>query len=274
MRVAHVILTRFNCRFLNWDYPARRQPGWLAERFDLFERYCLPTLKSQTSQDFYWMIYFDSGTPASYAANAKQLFDGYSNIHMRFVDVFSAETLELDLKSVLGGRYDWLVSTRLDNDDGLNSSFMERLRREIHPGRREAINFPNGLILGKDKIYLSRQPSNAFLSLSEPFEGFKTALCAPHKDMKRHSPVRDVNVGPMWLQVVHGNNVSNKLRGRRLLRRSTPQGFESVAELRRKVTDEAAVAVLAENLTRSVYWAGRDTAAQLYRRLQAWTRDR
>ena len=271
-KIVHAILTRFNCRFADRDFPARTQPGWLESRFALFERYCLPTLKAQTSQDFEWAIFFDSQTPEPFVRRARDLFKDHPHFHIRFLEVYTGQHMEADVQDLLGGRCDWLVSTRLDNDDGLNAAFVETLRREMAVGKREAINFPKGIVLSGARTYLSRQSSNAFISVSEPFEGFGTALCAPHKDMSRVMPVRDIEADPMWLQVIHESNVSNKRRGRRVLRRDLPHGFESVTDLQQPDPTESAAAALAENLTLSVAWSARDTAVHVLRRLRGMVR--
>ncbi|MCW6508558.1 glycosyltransferase [Lichenifustis flavocetrariae] len=268
-RVVHVILTRFNCRFVDKDFPARTQPGWLESRFELFERYCLPTMKAQTDQNFEWAVFFDAQTPDPFIRRARELFKDHPNFHIRFLEVYTGQHLKDDLKLLLADRCDWLVSTRLDNDDGLGATFVEQVQRQVAAGRREAINFAKGLLLGLKGLYVSRQASNAFLSLSEPFDGFETVLYCPHKEMSRFVPIRDVEAPPLWLQVIHGGNISNKLRGRRMLRAKLPSGFESVPELSTPTVKESAMVVYVENMTVALVWAARDFAAQAYRRLRA-----
>ncbi len=41
-----------------------RQSGWLEDRVELFERYCLPSVAAQTDRRFSWIIYFDPQSPA------------------------------------------------------------------------------------------------------------------------------------------------------------------------------------------------------------------
>lgn len=61
----HFILTRFNLLLWNKDKENKkvRSKEWLEHRFSLFEKYCLPSIKSQTCQDFEWIVLFDSSTP-------------------------------------------------------------------------------------------------------------------------------------------------------------------------------------------------------------------
>lgn len=61
----HFILTRFNLLLWQQDKEGQkvRTIKWLEHRFLLFEKYCLPSIKNQTCQDFEWIVLFDSTTP-------------------------------------------------------------------------------------------------------------------------------------------------------------------------------------------------------------------
>ena len=59
----HAIMTRFNVARPKRSDPIRLDPEWLAGRFDLFEKYCLPSVAAQTARDFHWLVYFDAATP-------------------------------------------------------------------------------------------------------------------------------------------------------------------------------------------------------------------
>lgn len=264
----HLIITRFNVRFKGGGFATRNMPGWLEHRFALFEQYCLPTLKSQSSTNFEWILYFDKDTPPSFLDRARTLIADCPHFHLRFVDLYSGDWLLEDLRTYLGDRCNWLLSTRLDNDDGLNEHFVENLQRQVRFTTREALNFPEGIVLGHGHIYRSRQTSNAFLSVSEPFESFQTALHANHKEMAQHMPLREVESGPMWLQVVHDANVSNKRRGWRLPHKRMPSGFEAVPNLIDRKEKDSAVVILAQNLVLSTFWQVRDMLAHWLRNVK------
>ena len=56
------------CPLADAPRPRRREPirldaGWLEKRFDLFERYRLPSVAAQAAGSFHWIVYFDSATP-------------------------------------------------------------------------------------------------------------------------------------------------------------------------------------------------------------------
>ncbi len=56
--VQHFLFTRFNLRNESWNSTKNANPvlteEWLEKRFDLFERFCLPSVKAQINQNFRW----------------------------------------------------------------------------------------------------------------------------------------------------------------------------------------------------------------------------
>src|SRR6185312_5627395 len=61
--VNHVLLTRFNLPSAGVQELIRAKDGWLRGRVALFERYTVPSVQAQTTQDFTWLIYFDPASP-------------------------------------------------------------------------------------------------------------------------------------------------------------------------------------------------------------------
>lgn len=105
MDCQHFILTRFN--LLLWDKAKDdrkvRTIKWLEHRFSLFEKYCLPSVKNQTCQDFEWIVLFDSMTPDNYkdrivlyqkeCTQFQPIFVEPENGRY-FVDIFKAEIVK------------------------------------------------------------------------------------------------------------------------------------------------------------------------------------
>src|SRR6188508_2207312 len=87
MRIRHVLLTRFNMPTPGREAKLRSDPGWLARRFDLFERYCLPTIAAQDAQDFGWIVYFDEATPAPFRDRIERL-RGIREFHPYYTHLF------------------------------------------------------------------------------------------------------------------------------------------------------------------------------------------
>jgi Putative rhamnosyl transferase len=213
---AHFVLTRFNIASPGREAPIRNAPGWLARRFDLFEAFCLPSMAAQAPGTFRWLIYFDEQTPAEFrtriaAAQAMVPFDAI------FVGPFRAGLAALDVAARLERKGGRLITTRLDNDDAVSSDFLARVKAEA-AGFPDGtiINFCEGIALQNGRLYSAFDASNPFSSLVEQADKAVTIWAAPHTELAERFPLQQVVTDPCWLQVVHGENVANRIKGRRL----------------------------------------------------------
>lgn len=212
----HFILTRFNIIRPGREAALRNTPGWLERRFDLFERFCLPSVAAQDQSDFTWLIYFDKDTPTQFrerieAARALVPFEP------RFVGIFSLSMSAADVEQRLRPGTSRVLTTRLDNDDAIACDFLSRIRQraEVLPDG-SVLNFPNGIAMKKGRLYAAYDASNPFTSLVESSRSVKTIWSAPHRQLGEVWNLVQVEGGPGWLQVVHGENVANRIKGARL----------------------------------------------------------
>lgn len=225
----HVLLTRFNLATPGREARLRARPDWLAGRFDLFERYCLPSVAAQTDEDFGWIILYDDQTEDW----ARQRIAEQQKI-VPFRAVFTpmfhggkwAAFTRLTIGPPQAGRT--VVTSNLDSDDGLASDYVARVKRVVAETtlvRPYAINFENGLILHDGAGYWHRHLHNAFTNLVEDdTPAMRASNSVDHMVLFDTVPVVQERGPPAWLQVVHDSNVSNKIRGR-LLRRIDPAWF-------------------------------------------------
>lgn len=217
--IEHVILTRFNLATPGREEEIRNRPGWLSRRFELFERFCLPSIAAQTCQDFTWIIYFDKDTPQEFKDRIAELQTQFPFVPY-FTGLFPADGWRNSVREILGQRGkapDWLISTRLDNDDALASRYVARIQdaaqAESGPGAT-AFNITHGCVMTPDRIYDLPHRSNPFFSLLEPYGAeIKTAFAIQHMTLAEHAQVVQIDGPPGWLQIIHGDNVSNKIRG-------------------------------------------------------------
>ena len=260
MKFRHAIITRFNVRYRETAHKEAKgvNPLWLAERFDLFESYCLPTVLAQSCQEFVWFIYFDSATPPTFVERAQRARAGRDNIRLIFCDFYDQALLERDLKGEWLPEPEWLLTTRLDNDDGLRRDFVQRLHDTLRFSGTEALNFPTGVVYTGHRTYLYCHESNAFLSLLEPFAGFKTVLCVQHLEMPKIASVRQIEGDPAWLQVIHQSNISNRVRGRRIPAGSALEAFAIAGEGTAGRRSEAPLLLLWDNLVYGSWRIARD----------------
>lgn len=267
--IEHVILTRFNLATPGREEEIRNKPGWLARRFDLFERYCLPSMVAQTNQNFTWIIYFDEGTPVEFKERIARLRETFPFVPF-YTGLFPGDGWRKSVQAVLAERGlspDFLLSTRLDNDDALANDFVERMQATANARVGEGalgLNITAGCIMTDDRIYEIRHPSNAFFSLLEPFnDTLRTAPSIQHMTLAARVPVVQVDGGAGWLQVVHGENVSNKIRGRRVQPVEVKHQFFDGAVM--GVPPAQAAALLAENAVLTPLRRLRDKLAAIRR---------
>jgi hypothetical protein len=229
--VKHFIITRFNLRSLDPSSAKMIDEAYLAQRLDLFERFCLPTIRHQTHQGFKWLVLFADDTPAK----ARARIEAYGADWPNFVPVWlpqgSSSVGRLVIGPLLDGSPQTLITTRLDNDDGLARDYIEKVRRHEATHERLVLQFPVGYCWHNERIYRDRQEHNAFTTLIEPLPlgnatEYNTIYKGSHSDIARLGRVIDVDEEPSWLQVIHGGNLENYLRGRRERIGDLPRHFD------------------------------------------------
>ncbi|MGO9338925.1 MAG: glycosyltransferase [Terracidiphilus sp.] len=252
-RFKHVVLTVYFGRQIDDPNDFARRLGnvreWLENRLVLFKRYCLPSVIAQSNQDFTWLLCLDETTPEDYLQKIRDLIAGHDNIKIRLGGLFTPKIHAADVRAELDPDTEWVVTTRLDNDDGWHRDFVKNLHAQLRFDRREFLNFPTGIIYYRDRTYLYRHRSNAFLSFCEPADDFSTVICANHIFASEVAPIRQLSGPPAFLQAVHGRNQSNKPRGIRVHRAMALNGFEAMTELFADPKGERDRDLLFENLT-------------------------
>jgi hypothetical protein len=119
------------------------QPDLLAlgaSRLELFKTFCLPTMVSQTTTDFLWIILVDPFLNPSMMDELKQLVAPYSHFLLIRKVAMELDLENLDLSLVESGdkmllvqaarmsKSKILLQTRLDADDGLANVLLEHLQ--------------------------------------------------------------------------------------------------------------------------------------------------
>ena len=211
---AYGILTRFNLPSIGFESLVRSKENWLKQRVELFERFCLPSVVAQTDQDFCWLVYFDPQSP-DWLLRKIDNWRGYRRFRPVFRREVSLADKRLDITENVPPRQR-LISTNLDNDDGLAHDFVARIKAVRVEGPPSAIFIAKGMVLAGERIFLNSDRENAFCSVSEAWNAPVTCWAYPHTDLARHMPHVSLGGQPGWLQVVHGSNVSNRIRGRRV----------------------------------------------------------
>jgi Putative rhamnosyl transferase len=227
--MSHYVITRFNVRPSAAETSKALDIDWLLRRFELFDRFCWPSLRQQTQQNFKWLVFFDIDTPEliRQKVNEYARWPNFEPVYLRPGEDNSARAV---LARHMTALPDTLITTRLDNDDGLALDYIEQVQGHAHVTEATVVEFPCGYIWHNDRLYRDRQPHNAFTSLIEPLaarstSSFTTIYCGPHPEVEKLGKVVLVSNEPTWLQVVHGGNLENRPRGVRCTMRELDDRF-------------------------------------------------
>jgi Putative rhamnosyl transferase len=215
---SHLLLTRFNVRVNYAQSRAGLDPEWLQHRFQLFDQFCYPSVRGQTNQNFKWLVYFDSETPGIYKQKIEQ-YAAWENFVPIYVDCeFNPEVNLRYVSNYLDNSTPYLITSRIDNDDSISKTFIQTIQDNFCEQELEFISFVYGYVWNQGKLYRFKYPSNPFLSLVERMPNssstsLKTVFCGHHSQMTSLGSLRSITDQVGWLQVVHGRNVSNRIRG-------------------------------------------------------------
>jgi Putative rhamnosyl transferase len=212
----HVILTRFSVRFT-----AEQQPpdeDWLLYRWAFFRDATASSLARQTVSEFQWLVFFDASAPDWLREEVDELSPGlFTPVWLS--QAWSHDALREEVMRVATA--DHLITTRLDSDDAVSTRFVEEVQRRFDRQDLMYINFLRGIQINRSgQVFRYDYPANPFISLVEAREtgvGPRTVFQSfRHGDSRRLAPVLNVVTAPRWMQVVHGGNLANGIRGPRV----------------------------------------------------------
>lgn len=221
MEVQHFLLTRFNILLWRQDKEGKkvRTIKWLEHRFSLFEKYCLPSIKNQTCQNFEWIVLFDSMTPEKFKARIEdyqkecpQLTPVFVEPEngKRFAEIFRREIV----KRIRAKR---VLSTYLDNDDALNNGVIEDLlSRSLSVCDGTFFYYDEGYQFYTEDKYMMQihYPRNHFVSVVEKGDAATVKGVFGYGrhyyiDKIEGANIVHVETEPMWCEVVHEKNILN-----------------------------------------------------------------
>lgn len=207
----HFILTRFNVRISG----KLERPGddWLRHRLGHFDDLCLRSISSQTNKTARWLVFFDE--------ERSPWFEG--EVLKRARDYFEPVWVKGSFSPLTAARAvaarsnaPWLITTGIDNDDAIARDFIETVQSRFNRQDFEFINFQAGIQLSVGGlVYRSSNPSSPFLSLIERRTEAdpRTVYLDWHVRVERYGVVKQIFTHPMWIQMIHGENVENSITG-------------------------------------------------------------
>lgn len=197
MKYKHFVITRFN----NNIYKRPDSQRWMDKRMFIFKKYLLPSIMSQTSKNFSWVMTFDKKTPDNILRYFEEL--GVIIIFTRAKEWIPPKEAE------------WIVTSRIDNDDAYFPTFIEEIQRELVPQRRlidvEYCIYDH--INKKLYDYERPSPNSPFITVVEKWDDAKGVYAHEHSFMPNKFSSYRIPGKILACQVIHGDNVLNKVRG-------------------------------------------------------------
>ena len=200
---------------------------WLTARQKLFEKFCLPSVLSQTNKNFEWVLIADTRTPDSF----RQVLNSYPATVIYWEFDFDFSSLRTKHKQAIrmeelsaypvrdylkGVETDWIITSRLDNDDAISVDHIDKIQtcaRRLQPrGMPFWLNLQRGYKWCSGNVYPIGALQNPFISMVEKQGELLTAYIGSHKVAHKHARIEQIREGhPTWMQVIHGGNLLNKL---------------------------------------------------------------
>jgi hypothetical protein len=203
---------------------------WLEGRLRLFEDFCLPSILNQHKRPDVWLLGISGERndlteqlreiirPHDWIVTVAQRMCGDGHEHPQ-------RLFQREARPRIDPRSTHVISTRLDSDDALNRSFFSYLALYVSAtleARKDLedfwVAFPTGAQFASGECRLYNYPANHFLSRAVAIKSFLSrpsanACYGAHGDAYKMGPMfLAVTTEPMWLQNVHGGNVTNHLR--------------------------------------------------------------
>ncbi|MGN6267192.1 MAG: glycosyltransferase [Ginsengibacter sp.] len=223
----HFLVTRFNLRVSEWKTTKSGldllSEAWLNDRFEKFESYCLPSVLNQKNKNFKWLIFLDKLTPSKYLSKIEKLQKTYPGIHCYFINGITElnDAFKEAINTLIDKNKDWIITTRLDNDDAIHENFVEEIQNNFTPQHETVIDARSGLQLNiqKNKAEVRKlyNEFNPFLSLIEKSVDFQTAISKPHREWASSKNLVVLENKPLWIEVVHHHNKLNEADGKKFL---------------------------------------------------------
>lgn len=217
----HVILTRFSVRFPGSPPIAE---DWLAYRWAFFRDALASSLSRQTTPGFRWLVFFDVDTPDWLREEIDDLRpELFTPV---YVSSWSPVTVQNAVAEVSAAPY--LITTRIDSDDAVARQFVADVQSHFAHQESLYINLLCGVQVERTgELYRYDEPSNPFISYVEKrvggvpprtvFQNFS------HGRSRTLADLLNVVGPPRWMQIIHGSNIANGVRGLRV----RPAAFEA-----------------------------------------------
>jgi hypothetical protein len=197
----HVLITRFNID-IAYATPGRGiEDAWLRDRIQVFDRLTAPSVRAQTQPLDAWLVFLNAKSPEWF----RTAMEARSEFTPVWIDGPLLDgRIAAELSSLGFADKEFLITSRVDNDDALSRDFVRTVQKQFARQDRLFIEFPRGIEYANGDYFHKTWRSNPFLSLIERTEGgIDTVICRPHPEVRRAEPTLTLWDRNMWLQNSH-----------------------------------------------------------------------
>lgn len=231
-KMVHLVCTRFSLELdfegeKRFDSSVPAEHPWtdeeyLENRFEIFEKYTFSSLRNQTNQNFIWLVMFHQDTPEKY----KEKIRWFQMKMPQFQPLYFASEESVKMKEIIRDYIQknyagyFVITTRIDNDDLVHEKFVEKIQEGYKEDiKLKFLSFVNGLQYDNRSRHILNfySPNNHFISLFAD-----ASKLGSHVLQYNHAFITEEDIEidyqktkfPLWVEIVHENNVSNALHWR------------------------------------------------------------
>ena len=202
-------------------------PERLEERFRLFETITLPSLRAQTDQEFTFLVVIGNDFPQRDRLEALLADLPQAVIHA-YPPGKHRDVMNRAIAKVRRRGYHFSLQFRLDDDDGVGRSFVERLRSTVHEAlpifernRRVAVDFNRGHVMrasarGIHALPVTRSLWTPGLAVVMREDCAQTVMSFGHHELWKHMPTISLTASSMFIRGLNDHNDSAPKTGEAL----------------------------------------------------------
>lgn len=222
-KFTHYLVTRFNVPIEQWGRDKKGLPtlddAWMEHRLNLFARFCVPTVAGQTEKNFKWIIYCDENSGELSLDRIYHLIPAIPETTVRLVVDYNQMLNDIKLL-ILNSSTRFVITSRVDNDDGLGKHYIRDVQRAFVEKDNVIINLNGGILYDEEKKILTeirRGRLNHYTSLIEeikPADNLVSIMGYPHDRPPADYQIIERECRYSWLKIIHSRNLSSRTHGK------------------------------------------------------------
>jgi hypothetical protein len=204
----HYIITRFNI-----GSPVENELNWLKYRLYLIKNVTYNSILNQSCKNFEWIILVNNNR------TSEEL-----NVELnKCGKVLDINNYIEYIQQINHG--DIILSTRLDSDDLIHKDFVKIVQDNFYKLQNDnSVHIPYIIDFSCGAVYNCKSSSKLFLRYPTPFltkveYGENSELCYSDKHSRMATRYQTIKIElnfPIWMQLIHNGNSSNRFNSKRI----------------------------------------------------------